>query len=163
MQAFDKKTEGNGYEHQRKIGYIGHDDVVRQQDMNGVRIRNFPEPDLNGKEPQHQQALVHLRIFSVVNSHVSLFVLCAVDMFLIIQEIRARGWSRRVKINVSCIVLCFFSGSKFSAFVRSANAVLLFNPVSWSWKALLSSFFACMPMAIKAFASLMEYSPSTTL
>ncbi len=40
-------------------------------------------------------------------THVSLFVLCAVDMFLIIQEIRARGWSRRVKINVSCIVLCF--------------------------------------------------------
>lgn len=40
-------------------------------------------------------------------THISLFVLCADDMFLIIKEIRTRGWSRRVKINVSCIVLCF--------------------------------------------------------
>lgn len=40
-------------------------------------------------------------------THVSLFVLCAVDMVLIIREIRMRGWRKRVKINVSCIALCF--------------------------------------------------------
>lgn len=40
-------------------------------------------------------------------THISLFVLCAADMFMIVKEIRTRGWRKRVKINVSCIALCF--------------------------------------------------------
>lgn len=40
-------------------------------------------------------------------THASLFILCVVDVFLIVREIVTRGWSRRLKINVSCIVLCF--------------------------------------------------------
>lgn len=40
-------------------------------------------------------------------THVSLFLLCLVDGSLIISEIRKKGWSRRLKINVLCIMLCF--------------------------------------------------------
>lgn len=40
-------------------------------------------------------------------THLSLFILCAVDGFLIVQEIRTKGWNRRLKINVCCIGLCF--------------------------------------------------------
>ena len=40
-------------------------------------------------------------------THLSLFVLCVVDAALIIQEIVKKGWSKRLKINVSCIALCF--------------------------------------------------------
>ncbi|MCM1057844.1 MAG: GGDEF domain-containing protein [Firmicutes bacterium] len=40
-------------------------------------------------------------------THSSLFILCAVDVCLIVREIAARGWSRRLKINVGCIALCF--------------------------------------------------------
>lgn len=40
-------------------------------------------------------------------THLSLFILCVVDVFLITREIATRGWSRRLRINVSCIALCF--------------------------------------------------------
>lgn len=40
-------------------------------------------------------------------THMSLFVLCVVDVVMIVREIAARGWTRRLKINVSCIALCF--------------------------------------------------------
>lgn len=40
-------------------------------------------------------------------THLSLFILCAVDAFLIVREIVTKGWSRRLRINVSCIALCF--------------------------------------------------------
>ncbi|MDE5589134.1 MAG: GGDEF domain-containing protein [Acetatifactor sp.] len=40
-------------------------------------------------------------------THLSLFILCAVDVFLIVREIMTRGWSKRLKINVTCIALCF--------------------------------------------------------
>lgn len=40
-------------------------------------------------------------------THLSFFILCAVDIFLMVREIATRGWSRRLKINVSCIALCF--------------------------------------------------------
>lgn len=40
-------------------------------------------------------------------THLSLFILCAVDVVMIGREIATRGWSRRLKINVSCIALCF--------------------------------------------------------
>lgn len=40
-------------------------------------------------------------------THVSLFLLCVFDVYLIIREIAAKGWSRRLRINISCIGLCF--------------------------------------------------------
>lgn len=40
-------------------------------------------------------------------THVSLFLLCAVDVYLIVREIAAKGWSKRLKINIGCIGLCF--------------------------------------------------------
>lgn len=40
-------------------------------------------------------------------THLSLFILCAVDVFLIAREIVTKGWSKRLRINVSCIALCF--------------------------------------------------------
>ncbi|MCM1193235.1 MAG: GGDEF domain-containing protein [Butyrivibrio sp.] len=40
-------------------------------------------------------------------THLSLFILCAVDVCLIVREIAVKGWSRRLKINVSCIAFCF--------------------------------------------------------
>lgn len=39
-------------------------------------------------------------------THVSLFLLCVFDVYLIIREIAAKGWSRRLRINISCIGLC---------------------------------------------------------
>lgn len=40
-------------------------------------------------------------------THLSFFILCGVDVYLMIREIVTRGWSRRLRINVSCIALCF--------------------------------------------------------
>lgn len=40
-------------------------------------------------------------------THLSLFILCVVDVILIVKEIVTRGWSKRLKINISCIALCF--------------------------------------------------------
>lgn len=55
-----------------------------------------------------------LQIFGIADlretlwlTHLSLAVLCAVDVVLIVKEIAARGWNKRLKQNVFCIALCF--------------------------------------------------------
>ncbi len=40
-------------------------------------------------------------------THTSLFLLCAVDVVLIVREVKTRGWNRRLKRNVGCIGICF--------------------------------------------------------
>lgn len=40
-------------------------------------------------------------------THISLFLLCLVGGSMIIGEIRKKGWNKRLRINVSCILLCF--------------------------------------------------------
>ena len=40
-------------------------------------------------------------------THLSLGVLCVVDVVLIVKEIVTRGWNKRLRRNVFCIALCF--------------------------------------------------------